>query len=217
MATDPRSRQREAYGGINWGAAFFGWLVAVAIGALLTGLLAAAGVAIGLGEVDVDVDPEADEIGLGGAIGLAVIALVAYFGGGYVAGRMSRFDGIQQGLGVWIWAVVVAIVLAILGWIADQEYNVLERLDLPRIPADETVTGWGIAALIVIVLGSLLAAMAGGKVGVGYHVRVDEEAAVPPARDDERAPRDRPEDERAPRDRPEDSRTDEEGRRPPPP
>jgi hypothetical protein len=213
MATDPRSRQREAYGGINWGAAFFGWLIAVAIGALLTALLAATGVAVGLGEIDPDVDieiDEIDEIGVGGAIGLVVIALIAYFAGGYVAGRMSRFDGARQGLGVWIWAVVVAIVLAIVGWIADQEYNVLERLDLPRIPADETVAGWGIAALIVIVLGSLLAAMAGGRVGVGYHARVDE-AAVAPARE-------APEAEPAPRDRPEGTPpADEEGRRPPPP
>jgi hypothetical protein len=208
MAAEPRSRRAyEAYGGINWGAAFFGWLVAVAIGALLTALLAAAGVAVGLGEIDVDVDPEADEIGIGGAIGLLVIALIAYFAGGYVAGRMSRFDGIRQGLGVWLWAVIAAIVLAILGWLADQEYNVLEQLDLPRIPADETVAGWGIAALIVIVLGSLLAAMAGGRVGVGYHARVDEAAAVP-ARE--------PSAEEAARDRGEPPPRGEEDRPPPP-
>ena len=28
-----RARQREEYGGVNWGAAFFGWLVAVGLGA----------------------------------------------------------------------------------------------------------------------------------------------------------------------------------------
>ena len=47
---DVRARQREEYGGINWGAAFFGWLVAVGVAVLLTGLLAAAGAAIGLTE-----------------------------------------------------------------------------------------------------------------------------------------------------------------------
>ena len=46
--TRVRARQREEYGGINWGAAFFGWLVAVGLGALLVGLLAAAGAAVGL-------------------------------------------------------------------------------------------------------------------------------------------------------------------------
>jgi hypothetical protein len=32
-------------------------------------------------------------IGIVGGISLIVIALIAYFAGGYVAGRMSRFDG----------------------------------------------------------------------------------------------------------------------------
>jgi hypothetical protein len=45
-----RERQREEYGGTNWGAAFFGWLVAVGVAVLLTGILAAAGAAIGLTE-----------------------------------------------------------------------------------------------------------------------------------------------------------------------
>ena len=43
-----RARQRDEFGGINWGASFFGWLVAVGVAALLTALLAAAGAAIGL-------------------------------------------------------------------------------------------------------------------------------------------------------------------------
>jgi hypothetical protein len=36
-----RARQREEFGGINWGAAFFGWLVAVGLGSLLVAILAA--------------------------------------------------------------------------------------------------------------------------------------------------------------------------------
>ena len=47
----PARRQREAYGGINWGAAFFGWLVAVGLGSCSSAMLAAAGAAIGLTEV----------------------------------------------------------------------------------------------------------------------------------------------------------------------
>ena len=45
---DVLARQRDEYGGINWGAAFFGWLVAIGVAALLTALLSAAGTAIGL-------------------------------------------------------------------------------------------------------------------------------------------------------------------------
>ena len=43
-----RARQRDEFGGLNWGSSFFGWLVAVGIAALITGLLAAMGAAIGL-------------------------------------------------------------------------------------------------------------------------------------------------------------------------
>ena len=99
--------QRDKFGGINWGAAFFGWLVAVGIGALLTALLSAAGAAIALSELE-----SADEalgsseaIGVVGVIALLAIGLVAYFAGGYVAGRMSRFDGGRQGIAVWVWSI----------------------------------------------------------------------------------------------------------------
>src|SRR5688500_8359747 len=98
-----RARQREEFGGINWGAAFFGWLVAVGLGALLVGLLAAAGTAVGLTELsDAEAAGNATEIGLGGAIALLAALALAYFAGGYVAGRMSRFDGARQGLGMWL-------------------------------------------------------------------------------------------------------------------
>ena len=56
---DVRARQRAEYGGLNWGSAFFGWLVAVGMAAILLGLLSAAGAGIrperrqrGRGEVE---------------------------------------------------------------------------------------------------------------------------------------------------------------------
>jgi len=43
---DVIGRQREEFGGLNWGAAFFGWLVAIGVASLLTAILSAAGAAI---------------------------------------------------------------------------------------------------------------------------------------------------------------------------
>ncbi|MEA2311733.1 MAG: hypothetical protein QOE28_1701, partial [Solirubrobacteraceae bacterium] len=92
-----RVRQREEFGGINWGASFFGWLVAVGLGTLLVAILVAAGAAVGLtNNVNVstaDATNNAGTIGLGGGIALLVVLMIAYYAGGYVAGRMSRFDG----------------------------------------------------------------------------------------------------------------------------
>jgi hypothetical protein len=171
-----RARQRAEYGGFNWGAAFFGWLVAVGMAALLVGLLAGAGAAVGLTETTTtaDVAQNAEEVTLGGGIALFVALLIAYFSGGYVAGRMSRFDGARQGIGVWIFGLLVTVALAVLAVAAGSEYNVLERLDLPRIPIDEgTLTTGGIIALVASVVGTLLAAAFGGKAGERYHRRVD--------------------------------------------
>jgi hypothetical protein len=172
----PRERQRAEFGGINWGAAFFGWIVAVGIGALLTALVSAAGAAVAISELNGvgDAIQNADTIGVVGGIALFVIALIAYFAGGYVAGRMSRFDGARQGLAAWLWGVIIAVVLAVIGAIFGSEYNVFEALNLPRIPVDEgTVTTGGIIVLVAVVLGTILAAMAGGKSGERYHRRVD--------------------------------------------
>jgi hypothetical protein len=168
-------RQHESYGGLNWGAAFFGWLVAVGMAVLLTALLSAAGATVAISEIDSagEAIASADTIGLAGGIGLLVIALVSYFAGGYVAGRMSRFDGARQGAGVWLWAIIVTLVLALIGVIAGEEWNVFAGLDLPRIPVDEDTTTGGVILLLLILVATLVAAAAGGKAGEQYHRRVD--------------------------------------------
>jgi hypothetical protein len=171
-----RARQRERYGGVNWGAAFFGWLVAVGLGALLVGLLAAAGAAVGLTDLPASgtTGTARSEIGIGGAIALLVALAAAYYCGGYVAGRMSRFDGARQGLGTWLLGLIVMVVLAIAGALLGAEYNVLDRLDLPALPVgDSELAAGGALALAVVVVGTLVAAVVGGKAGETYHRRVD--------------------------------------------
>ncbi len=170
-----RARQREEFGGINWGAAFFGWLVAVGLGALLVGIVAAAGAAVGLTQLsESEATGQAESIGIGGAIALLVVLGIAYFCGGYVAGRMSRFDGARQGMGAWLIGLIVTIVLAVAAAVLGSEYNVLEQLDLPALPVgdSELATG-GAIALAAVLIGTLVAAIAGGKAGERYHRKVD--------------------------------------------
>jgi hypothetical protein len=168
-----RARQREEFGGVNWGAAFFGWLVAIGLGVLLVGLLAAAGAAVGTTALK-DAAGTATEIGIGGTIGLLLALAVAYYCGGYVAGRMSRFDGARQGLGAWLLGLIVTVVLAIAGALLGAEYNVLERLDLPALPTGESeLASGGALALVLVIAGTLLAALVGGKAGERYHRKVD--------------------------------------------
>jgi hypothetical protein len=174
-ARDVRARQREEFGGINWGSAFFGWLVAVGMAAILLGLLSAAGAAFGLGEVsESEAESNAETIGIAGGILLILVLGAAYYCGGYVSGRMSRFDGGRQGLAVWALGLAVTIVLAVAGALFGAEYNVLERLNLPRIPVEEgSLTAGAAIALALVVLITLLAAMGGGKAGERFHRKVD--------------------------------------------
>jgi len=165
---------REEFGGVNWGAAFFGWLVAVGLGAILVALLGAAGAAVGLSAGPVAATSAAGTVSLVGAILLLVVLMVAYYCGGYVAGRMSRFDGGRQGISVWVLGLVIALVLAIVGAVAGSQYNVLAQLNLPAVPLDTgTLATGGLITLAAILVGTLLAAAGGGKAGQRYHRRVD--------------------------------------------
>lgn len=173
--------QEEQFGGMKFGAAFFGWLTAVGTTVLLVALIVGAGGVVGFATntdpaqaVD-QVTDSAQEAGIISGIVLLVILLISYVAGGYVAGRMARFNGAKQGIAVWLWSLLVTIVLAIIGAVAGSRFDVLSRLDgLPQIPIstdDFTVAGIiGAAAVILVTLGG---AVLGGLAGMRYHRRID--------------------------------------------
>jgi len=180
-ARDAVAAQRDRFGGIKWGAAFFGWLSANGLAVLLVALLSAAGVALGLAnglntatEASNQAADKAQTLGIGGGIAVLVVLFLAYLAGGYVAGRMARFDGARQGIAVWVIGLIVVLLLAAAGVILGAQYNVLEQLNLPRIPIDEgAATTAGIITLVAILLVTLLGAVLGGKLGERYHRKVD--------------------------------------------
>ena len=167
---------RDKFGGLNVGAAFFGWIVAIGVAILLAGIVGAVLTAVG-SSVEVtqsDAERSAGTIGVSTAVVLLVILALAYYAGGYVAGRMSRFDGARQGFGVWALGLVVTIVAIVLGAIFGTKYNVLDRVDLPRIPISSDDLSWGaVIAAVAVVLVTLLFAVLGGVLGHRYHNRVD--------------------------------------------
>ena len=177
------ARQRERFGGIHFGSAFFGWLTATGMAVLLIALLAAAGVAFGVA-TDTSIDQAAQQsqsntgtaqtVGLVGAITLLIVLLLAYYCGGYVAGRMARFNGARQGLAVWLWGVVMALVTAAIAAIAGSQYDVFAQLSLPRLPINEgQVTAVGAIAIGAAILAALVGAVLGGLAGMRFHRKVD--------------------------------------------
>ena len=173
------TRQKDRYGGTNWGACFFGWLVAINVGAVLSGVAAAllttrAGrwvVPRGQGELRLTA------AGIVAALALIGVVVIAYYAGGYVAGRMSRFDGGTQGRGVWVVGLLLSGAAVSLVLLLRSRYGLFQWIDLPAVR--DTVKGFGVASVftaIAMLLSSLLAAIAGGKVGCGYHKKVDRAA-----------------------------------------
>src|SRR6478672_1664451 len=177
------ARQQERFGGIKAGSAFFGWLTATGMAVILLALLTAAGFAFGVA-TDTSVDQAVQEsqkgtgtaqtVGLVGAVALLVVLLLAYYCGGYVAGRMARFNGIKQGLAVWLWGVLVTLVIAAVAAVAGAQFN------LPRLPVNEgEVTTVGAIAIGAAILASLVGALLGGLAGMRFHRKVDAAGLVP--------------------------------------
>ena len=174
-------RERERFGGIKFGSAFFGWLTALGALVALTAVVAAIGAATGLTSPQaVDDAAEAATSNIGGAtiigaIAIAFVLFIAYFAGGYVAGRMARFSGAKQGFAVWLWAILIAIVVAVITLIAGSQWDILANVDIfPRIPVTaDTATLTGILTAIAAAVIALVAAVLGGMAGMSYHRRVD--------------------------------------------
>ncbi|MPR00546.1 hypothetical protein GB931_21990 [Modestobacter sp. I12A-02628] len=180
-ARDAVDAQHARFGGIKWGAAFFGWLSANGLAVILLALLSAAGVAFGLSQgvstdaaADAATGGAADTIGIAGGIALLVVLFLAYLAGGYVAGRMARFDGMKQGIAVWVIGLLVTIALGVLVAVAGSQYDVLSQLNLPSLPfSGSTMTTAGIVALVATLIVTLIGAILGGKLGERYHRKVD--------------------------------------------
>ena len=175
IRTSAATEVDPTYRGFKRGAAFFGWLVAIGLIALLTGIVGA--VAAGV-DYATTIDwtaakADAGTIGVVSGAVLVVILAIAYYPGGYVAGRMARFDGARQGFGVWLIGVLVTVVVAGIAALAGSQYDVL-NMDLPSLPiADHTLTAGGLVALAAAVVVTLFAALIGGKAGQRYHRRID--------------------------------------------
>ena len=165
-------REKAEFSGMRFWLGFFGWLTAtgltVLLAALISGVAALFGVQNATGST-------MSALGIGGAIALLVVLLIAYFCGGYVAGRMARFSGLKQGIAVWLWAIIVAVVLGVVGAIAGSQSGVVDQLgsvaQLPFSASQMTLAGV-VSALAVLVV-TLVGALLGGVAGMRYHRRVD--------------------------------------------
>ncbi|MDF2460844.1 MAG: hypothetical protein K0S68_247 [Candidatus Saccharibacteria bacterium] len=167
---------KDKFGGFHFGSAFFGWLVTAGVTVLLGSLVAAVGEAgpLSLNQAAQEAAQNPQTAGVIGGIALILVLAVAYYAGGYVAGRMSRFDGSRQGFGVWVMGILATILLALAGALLGANFNLLQQVSLPTIALDQnTLSLGGLLGLLIAAGASLVAAMAGGALGARYHTKVD--------------------------------------------
>ncbi|RZT13146.1 hypothetical protein EV649_6335 [Kribbella sp. VKM Ac-2569] len=183
LRTPPAAAEQDldpdllSYRGFKFGAAFFGWLIAISMSVLLMAAVSAA--ALGTAEIldyttsDAKAQPGAASLT---AAGVTIFMLtLAFYIGGYVAGRLARFDGGRQGFGVWMIALLVGALAGGAGWVLDSQYGLVDEINRPNVAlADNTLLLGSIAAAATLLVLTLLAAILGGKSGRRYHDRIDQ-------------------------------------------
>ncbi len=169
-------RLRDMYGGVDWLASFVGCLIAV-----LTGLASLALAGLVLVPLGFTLNLAGREIGTAIITGLVVVGLVlflAYLFGGYVAGRMARFDGGRNGMMSVAWSLALVLLVAVVGsFLPGRFFDVLQEfVQNTVLPTVGGLTELGLAGAGIIVgalLLALLGGFLGGRLGTRYHAGVD--------------------------------------------
>jgi len=172
-------RLRDMYGGVDWLASFLGFIFSIVLGGVF---LAIAGLVL----VPFGITPELSggQIGASVLTGLAVLGVLiflTYFFGGYVAGRLARFDGGRNGAMVLVWTFIVVLILALAALVfsgflpagaAESIANLVERI----ISTGRSLLGAGVVGIVsalAAVLLALLGGFLGGRLGSRYHTEID--------------------------------------------
>jgi hypothetical protein len=178
-ADEREDRLRDMYGGVDWLASFLGFVFALVAGgifSLIAGLVLA---------------PLGFSLNLGGQIGAAIITglvlvgilvFLTYFFGGYVAGRLARFDGGRNGAMLLLWSGVTILVLALVNAVlsgflpSGVSENINSFIQNDLLSSVRSLSQLGLVGIVVFVgalLLALLGGFLGGRLGSRYHAEID--------------------------------------------
>lgn len=177
----PLAKIMRARGGVSTWSILSGILVSfgafVVLHALVGAVLAGSGVTEGILTPD-----QVAAAGIGAVIGLVVIQFLAYLWGGYTAGRMARGSGWLNGALVAVGAMVlvVAVGAAAAGLAGVDLETAFGSTIGPLSPAtaNEAVTAVGLALVGSMLLGGLI----GGRLGAGWHTKLENARLPAPLR-----------------------------------
>jgi hypothetical protein len=178
-AEEREDRLRDMYGGVDWLASFLGLVFAIVLGSVFSAVAGFVLIPFGITP-----DLSGGHIGASLITGLAllgVLIFLTFFFGGYVAGRLARFDGGRNGAMVVVWMFIVVVILALAGVIfsgflpagmAEGIANLLNRI----VSTAGDLAGAGVVGLVTAAAALLLALLGGslgGRLGSRYHTEID--------------------------------------------
>lgn len=172
-------KRRIAPGGPQIGSGLCGFLAALGSYVVITAVVHAVVIRANTGHnianaLDGARSTQPTTVAWSGAISLLVLAFVACLIGGYACGTMARKHGLVEGVSVWLWAAVAAVVASLIVELSSTKYAALYQFDIfPRI----RVGSWHsnsavIVTAIVIAAAGLFGAVLGALVGAAAHRRV---------------------------------------------
>jgi hypothetical protein len=179
-AEDREDRLRDMYGGVDWLASFLGFVFVLVAGALLS--LVAGLVLVPLGISPDLVGAELGAAAITGLVLVAILVFLTYFFGGYVAGRLARFDGGRNGAMLLLWTGVTVLILALVNAVLSRFLPAGVSEDIGNLVQNNvlsTIGGLsqlGVAGVLIFagaLLVALLGGFLGGRLGSRYHTEID--------------------------------------------
>jgi hypothetical protein len=176
-AEEREDRLRDMYGGVDWLASFLGFVFAIILGAVFSAVAGLVLVPFGITP-----DLSGGQIGASVITGLAllgVLIFLTFFFGGYVAGRLARFDGGRNGAMVLVWMFIVVVILSLAAAIfsgflpAGMAGGIANLVDRIVSTADNLAGVVGLVTAAAALLLALLGGTLGGRMGSRYHTEID--------------------------------------------
>jgi MFS family permease len=175
---------RDRFGGLDIPAGLAGALTALASVGILTTLV---GAVIGtIGSPD-NLTRDTQELPIWSLAAGVGVLFAAYSIGGWVAGRMARYDGARNGFTTGIWTLLLVAAFAGLdAWIG-AEYNGLFHLTRPDWWSWDALTWETLIAIGAGIVAVFVGGTIGGMWGERYHRRADRTVVATPPTTDETA------------------------------
>lgn len=172
---------RDIYGGVDWLASFVGFIFTL----LFAGILGAAAGVFLLAPLGLQQSLANGQLTSTAITGFAVIAGVFFFAflfGGYISGRMARYDGGRNGAMILLWMALVAALLLVLSGVLGQVISGTPAGEVVGVALDSgsnavnLLGGLGTPGIVIaggVLLAALLGGMVGGRLGSRYHREID--------------------------------------------